>query len=145
MTIHVEVITPERLAYKDEVDFIAAPAVNGELGVLPNHAPLLARLGFGRLRLVKGTDERSLAVAGGFIEVQHGSRVSIFAEAAEFAEEIDVERARQAAERAKAQLAKATDLTGPELAQLEASLTRAVMRMKLAGARRKPRPEKPHA
>ena len=133
--IHVELITPERLALSENVDFIAAPAAMGELGILPHHAPLLTQLTNGVLRLVSGGATRFFAVSGGFLEVQKGSRVSIFAETAEFAEDIDVERARLAAERAKQTLVDA-DLTGKELAGVEAALTRALLRLKVADVRR---------
>lgn len=140
MTITVELITPERMAYSDVADFVVAPAFDGEIGVLPGHAPFLSRLNTGEVRLQKGSDTKFLAVSGGFIEVQHGNRVSIFAETAEFAHEIDVERAKQAAERAKEQLAKAQDLTAAELAQVEASLSRAIIRLKLGQLRWRKQP-----
>lgn len=133
--IHVELITPERLALAEDCDFVAVPASDGELGILPHHAPLLAQLGHGLLRLVTQGKTHFVAVSGGFLEVQKGSRVSIFAESAEFADEIDVERARLAAERAK-KLIVETDLTGKELAEVEASLTRALLRLKVADIRR---------
>lgn len=139
MAIHVDVITPEKMAFSEEVDFVAAPAADGEIGILPHHAPLLARLGVGTLRLVKGNETRYLAVSGGFLEVQQGSRVEIFAETAELAEEIDEERARQSAERAKAEMKK-SDLTDIEMAELEAAATRAALRLRVAQFRRGSRP-----
>lgn len=145
MPIDVEIVTPERMVYRDQVDFIAAPGALGELGILPGHAPLLTQLGVGELRFKKAGETKFLAVTGGFLEVQKGSRVSIFAETAEFAHEIDVERAKQAAERAKSQLTKAADLTGAELAQVEAALSRALLRMNIVQNRwRKQAPERPH-
>lgn len=141
--IHVELITPERLALSEEVDFIAAPTPQGGVGILPRHAPFLTRLVPGLLRLKKGADTRYVAVTGGFLEVKEGSQVKIFAETAEFAEQIDVERARLAVERAKAQLKEpAADLTAEELAKVEAALSRAILRVKI-GERswRKPPPQ----
>jgi F-type H+-transporting ATPase subunit epsilon len=134
--IHVELITPERLALSEDVEFIAAPASDGEIGILPHHAPLLTQLGPGLLRLVNGGKTHFVAVSGGFLEVQKDSRVSIFAESAEFAEGIDVERARLAAERAKARIVEA-DLTGKELAEVESALTRALLRIKISDVRRR--------
>jgi F-type H+-transporting ATPase subunit epsilon len=134
--IHVELITPEKLVFKDEVDFVAAPGVDGEVGILPHHAPLLSQLAAGELRLKTGETTRSVAVSGGFIEVRPESHVEIFAETAEFAEEIDVARANQAAEKAKSQLAAQNDLTAAEVAELEASLTRAILRVKIGNLRR---------
>ena len=132
MSIHLELITPERLAFKEEVDFIAAPAADGEIGILPHHAPLLTKLGPGELRFRHGNEIQIVALTGGFLEVQSGSRVSIFAETAEFAKDIDVERAKIAAERAQSKLAAAHDLTGSELAEVESALTRALLRLKIA-------------
>ena len=86
MPITVEVITPEKVAYRDEVDEIIAPASDGSVGILPHHAPLLTTLGVGELQLRKGGDTAVLAVAGGFMEVRPGSQVAIFAETAEMAQ-----------------------------------------------------------
>lgn len=145
MPIDVELVTPERLVFRDQVDFIAAPSTKGEVGILPGHAPLLTQLGVGELRLKKGSEIQFIALTGGFLEVQKGSRVSIFAETAEFAGEIDIERAKQAAEKAKAKLVQAKDLTGVELAAVEAALSRALLRMNIVQNRwRKQPPTKPN-
>lgn len=140
MSLTVEIITPEKLALKQEADFIAAPAVDGEIGILPHHTPLLVRLGVGELRLKKGNNVQFLAIAGGFLQVEKGSHVSVFAETAEMAEDIDVERARLAAEAAKTKLVKARDLTLEELTQVEMSLSRAITRIKVGEVRRRRRP-----
>jgi F-type H+-transporting ATPase subunit epsilon len=137
MTIHLDIVTPEKLAISAEVDYIAAPAADGEIGILPGHAPLLARLGLGPLRYRIGNETKVFVVAGGFLEVQKGSKVSVFAEAAEMADEIDLERAKQAAERAKAKLSTAHDLTAKELAEVELALSRAITRVKVATGWRK--------
>jgi F-type H+-transporting ATPase subunit epsilon len=140
MLIHVDVITPEKLAFSEEVDFVAAPAIDGEIGILPGHIPLLTRLGAGEVRLKKNDTVHYIAITGGFLEVQHGSHVSIFAETAEIADEIDEERARLAAERAKTKLVTSKDLTPEELAQVEASLSRALLRLKMVDVRRRKAP-----
>ncbi len=136
MTLHVDVITPEKLAFSDDVDFLSAPAIDGEVGILPHHAPLLTKLGAGELRLKKGNEVHYLALSGGFLEVQHGSRVEIFAETAEMAESIDAERARQAVERAKAELKK-SNLTDVQMVDIEAALERATTRLRVAQVRRR--------
>jgi F-type H+-transporting ATPase subunit epsilon len=145
MPLHVELNTPEKLALKEDVDFVAAPTTEGEIGILPRHAPLLAKLELGPLRFRTGDKMHVLIVTGGFIEVQEGNRVSIFAETAEFAQDIDVERARLAVERAKNRLKEpSSNLTGEELAQVEASLSRGLMRIKIAENRwRKQPPQMP--
>jgi len=142
MTLHVDVITPEKLALSDEVDFVAAPASDGEIGILPHHAPLLTKLGVGELRLRKGNEVRRLALAGGFLEVQQGSRVAIFAETAELAEEIDAERAAHELEQAKTKLKQGREI---DLAAAEASLSRALVRLKLANISKHRRPPSPEA
>jgi len=135
MTIKVNLITPEKLALSDEVDSIVVPAEDGELGILPHHAALLAHLGPGEIRLKKGSGETHLAISGGFVEVREGCQVEIFAETAEAAGEINIERARQAAERAQQTLQSATPLSEDEIGQAETALQRALVRLKVAEAR----------
>jgi F-type H+-transporting ATPase subunit epsilon len=104
------------------------------LGIFPNHAPLLAELVPGEIRFRKGGALELLAVSGGFVEVRD-NRVSVFAETAEMAQEIDVERARQAAEKAKAVLrAPSADM---DLEQIEAALRRALIRLRTAESLRR--------
>jgi F-type H+-transporting ATPase subunit epsilon len=142
--LHVELITPEKLALREDADFVVAPTTAGEIGILPRHAPLLTKLAPGPVRLTTGETQHVLAVTGGFLEVQEGDRVAIFAETAEFAQEIDVERARLSAERAKERLREpSSNLTGEELAQVEASLSRALLRIKIAETGWRKQPPRP--
>src|SRR5262249_25101252 len=127
-TIAVDIMTPERLVMQTQADSVIIPAAEGELGILPHHAPLLAQLEPGQIRLRQGEKLELFAVSGGFVEVE-GNKLSIFAETAEMAQEIDVERARQAAERAKAEIKAAR--TDVDLAQAEASLRRALARLRV--------------
>lgn len=100
----LSIVTPERPTWEGEVDALVVPAQEGQLGILPGHAPLLAQLRPGTVIIRQGSEEpRLLAVSGGFVEV-HSGRVSLFAETAEMAEEIDAERARQSVEKARAAL-----------------------------------------
>ena len=69
MTIQLDIVTPERLAYSDEVDAVTLPGSEGELGVLPHHTPLVSTLGVGELRIRKGGTEESFAIFGGFLQV----------------------------------------------------------------------------
>jgi F-type H+-transporting ATPase subunit epsilon len=102
------------------------PAADGELGILAGHTPLVARLQSGEIRMRSGDDIQIFAVSGGFVEVQN-DRVVVLAETAEMAHEIDLERARQSAERAKAALRSPS---GPaDMAQAEATLRRALARL----------------
>jgi F-type H+-transporting ATPase subunit epsilon len=139
--IPVDIVTPERRVLETSADSVVVPAVNGELGILPHHAPLLAQLAPGQIRLRTGEEIRYFSVSGGYVEVDN-NRVSIFAETAEMAEEIDLERARQAAERAK--IAMHTARQDADLAQAEAALRRALARLRaVEAAQRQQRRAKP--
>ncbi len=95
MTIHLEIVTPERLAYEDDVDMVLVPGADGELGILPRHTPLVSLLGVGELRIRKGGEEESFAIAGGFLQVRP-DKVVVMAETADMASEIDLEKAQEA-------------------------------------------------
>ena len=127
--IDLEIVTPERLVLKDEIDSLVLPAYEGQMGVLPGHAPLLAQLVEGELKIRRGEDVQVLAVSGGFAEV-HPDNVKIFAETAEMEKEIDVERARLAAERAKKDLSQAA--TPQDIANAQAALRRALIRLRVS-------------
>ncbi len=129
MSIVVELITPERVVKQVQADAVVIPAVDGELGILEHHLPLVAQLKAGEVRLRQGDAIEHFAVSGGFVEVQNNT-VKVFAETAEMAQDIDLERARQAAQRAKEAL-KATRHE-MDLAQAEAALRRALVRLHVA-------------
>jgi len=137
MPLTVDILTPERVLMQTQSDSIVVPAADGELGILENHAPLLAQLQAGQIRLRRGDKTELFAVSGGFVEVQK-NHVAIFAETAEMAQEIDVERARQAAEKAKAALR--VPQTEVDLAQAEAALRRALARLHAAEEIRRRQP-----
>ena len=130
----LELITPERPAFSAEGDFVVLPAWDGEMGVLPGHAPFLVQLKPGEVRFQAGGETKLFAVSGGFAEVC-GDKVALFAETAEMAESIDAERARQALERAKKEL-QGKQLDFMTLAQAEAAMRRAQARLKVAQLRR---------
>lgn len=132
MAISVDILSPERRVLQVEADSVVIPALNGEMGIMKDHAPLAAELTAGEIRLRKGDVVDHFAVSGGYVEVQD-NKITVFAETAEMAQEIDVERARQAAERAKAALQKPI---GPaDFAQAEAALKRALVRLHAAESR----------
>jgi F-type H+-transporting ATPase subunit epsilon len=131
MPIHLEVITPERKVYEDDVDMVIAPGSEGYLGILPHHTPLLTALGPGEFRVKKGGVEEILAVFGGFMDVR-GDRVVVLTEAAEPAEDIDAQRAQQARERAQEVLAQAGTLSAADEARARASLQRALVRIRVS-------------
>lgn len=135
MPLTVDIVTAERVVYSEEgVDEVVAPGIEGELTVLPMHAPLLTMIKPGVMRIVKGNDETEMAIDGGFLEVR-GDRVTVLADAAERAEEIDVARAEEARQRAQRQLEERE--TEVDLARVAAELQRALVRLKVAERRRR--------
>lgn len=127
--IQLEVVTPERLVVNETADYIEIPAITGYIGVLPGHAPLITELAVGEINYKTGPQTKRLAVAWGFAEVL-GHKVTILAETAERAEEIDVSRAEAAKKRAEEAL-RAAGATGDVEAQ--AALQRATTRLEVAG------------
>jgi F-type H+-transporting ATPase subunit epsilon len=133
--IRLDIVSPERIVYSDDVDAIIAPGVEGQLGILPHHAPLITMLQPGELRVRKGEEETCIAIYGGFLEVRP-DRVIVLADAAERAEEIDVARAEEAKRRAEQQMASRV-LTEVDKAQAEAALRRSLVQLKVAERKRK--------
>ena len=139
-TMRFEIVTGERVVYAGDVDSVVTPGAAGELGVLPNHAPLLTPLLPGELRVTKDGQEQAMAVSGGFLEVL-GNTVTVLADAAEHAEEIDLERAQEAIRRAEQRIAsREADL---DLARAVAALRRAETRAVVA--RRRPGSQPPRS
>jgi F-type H+-transporting ATPase subunit epsilon len=137
MSLKVEIVTAESVVYSEEgVDRLIVPGVEGELGVLTLHAPLLTMIQPGVMRIVKGGDEVELAITGGFIEVRD-NRVTILADAAERAEDIDETRAEEARRHAEHVLEDRE--AEVDLARAEASLARSLARLKVAERRRRRR------
>jgi len=135
-TLKLDIVTAERLIFSDDVDMVVAPGVEGQLGILPHHAPLMTMLQPGELLIRKDKEEIYLAVSGGFLEVRP-DKVTILADACEHAEDIDATRAEIAKRRAEELL----KTRGPDvdIAQTEATLRRALMRLKVAQRKRKPK------
>jgi F-type H+-transporting ATPase subunit epsilon len=138
MPLMLEIVTPEREAYADEVDAVVCPGIEGEFGVLPHHAPLLSTLGVGELRIRKGADEEYFAIAGGFVQVRP-DKVVVMAELADLASEIDLEAAEEA--RSEAQRAIQQGFEEPaDLARARAAMERALLRIRVAERRRREGP-----
>ncbi len=133
--MRLEIITAEREVYADDVDIIVAPGVEGQLGILPHHAPLMTALQPGEILIRKDGEPSYLAVTGGFMEVI-ANRVTILAEACEYSEEINEERAQVAMERAQERLR--TQSSELELSEALSSVRRAQTRLNIA-RRRRPR------
>ncbi len=138
MTLLLEIVTPERLAYSEEVDSVVCPGVEGELGVLPHHAPLLTTLGLGELRIRRGGEEEFFAIAGGFLQVRP-DKVVVMAETADMAAEIDVEKAEEARREAERALSEGFEEPA-DLARARASLQRALIRIRVAERRHREGP-----
>ncbi len=125
-TILLEIVTPDRLVLSEEVDEVTAPGVEGEFGVLPGHTPFLTTLKVGELTFRKGKEIHHMAVSWGYAEITP-KKVTILAEAAEIAAEIDIERAKAAMEKAEKELKKLSKEDKDyliEAARLEKSLIR---------------------
>lgn len=131
----LEIVTAEKLIYSEDVDMVVAPGVDGYLGILPRHTPLMTMLNPGELRIKKGGEEVSMAITGGFLEVRP-DKVVILADAAERAEEIDIARAEAARKRAEERLAGKAPQAA-DLARAQASLMRALIRLRVAEKRRR--------
>jgi len=127
------VVSVERNLFEGDVDFIVAVGIEGELGILPGHAPLMTILKPGPLKITQGTEEQLLFVGGGFLEVLP-DRVTVLADVAEHAEEISVERAEEARRRAQEKLAGT--LTTAEESEFQQALAMAEARLRLARMRR---------
>ncbi len=128
-TLHVEVVTAEQELYSGEADMVSAPGVVGRLGVLPEHAPLITVLSPGALRITLGGAEETLFVSGGFLEVS-GDTVTVLADAAEHAEDIDEARAQEARHRAEERLQQAA--SDADRAEIQAQLQRELIRLRVA-------------
>lgn len=133
MTIQLEIVTPERLAYSDTVDAVVLPGSQGELGVLPHHAPLVSTLGVGELRIRKGGLEESFAIVGGFLQVRP-DKVVVMAETADMASEIDLEKAQEARREAERALEHGYH-EGADLSAARAQLQQALLRIRVAERR----------
>ena len=134
MPLLLEIVTPERLAYSDTVDSVQLPGSEGELGVLPHHAPLVSMLGVGELRIRKGGAEESFAIVGGFLQVRP-DRVVVMAETADMASEIDLEKAQEARREAERAL-ESSYQEGADLSAARAALQQALLRIRVAERRR---------
>ena len=139
MTIKVQIITQEREVYNDEVDIVVAPGVEGEMGILPNHAPLISTLNYGELRLRKDGVEEHFAIGGGVLEVRP-DKVIVLADSAETADDIDIARAEEARQRAADYMREGPPTDPAAYAQLEAALRRSDVRLRVAKRRRGLRP-----
>lgn len=133
-TLRLEIITAEREVFADDVNVVVAPGTEGQLGILPHHAPLITMLHPGELLIRKDSEETYMAITGGFLEVRP-DKVIVLADACERAEEIDIARAEEAKSRAEEQLK--TPVEKLDAARAEAALRRSLVRLQVAERRRR--------
>jgi len=133
-TLRLEIITAEREVFADDVNVVVAPGTEGQLGILPHHAPLITMLNPGELLIRKDSEETYMAITGGFLEVRP-DKVIVLADACERAEEIDIARAEAAKSRAEEQLK--TPVEKLDAARAEAALRRSLVRLQVAERRRR--------
>jgi F-type H+-transporting ATPase subunit epsilon len=133
--VHCEVVTAERVVFQEDVDMVVAPGIEGQLGILPHHAPLMTALTYGELVIHRaGQEDEFIAIGGGFMEVGP-EHVTILADSAERAEEIDEARAETARRRAQETMAQ-KQREDVDLARAEAALRRSAIRLKVARRKR---------
>ncbi|WP_221031619.1 ATP synthase F1 subunit epsilon [Actomonas aquatica] len=137
MSLTLEIVTPEARVYSDTVDNVVIPTVEGEIGVLPGHLPLLSQVADGELRVTKGTATEALVIGDGFVQVQ-GDKISILAEHAIEEKAIDEDAAEKAMQRAQLALkeAKETNLDPAEVERLESVVRFSVAQLGLKRRRR---------
>lgn len=140
MTIQVDIVTPERELFSGEVDMVTLPGTDGQMGIMAGHAPLLSTLDIGEIMLHRGNEVEYIAVGGGVVEVRP-DKVNVLADVAEYAEEIDIERAQAALERAKESLA--SNIPAERRPVMLAALRRSSLRLKVARHRRRRHREGP--
>lgn len=136
-TFRLEIVTAERMIFSEDVSAVIAWGVEGQLAILPHHAPLMTMLQPGDLMIRKDKEEEYVVISGGFLEVRP-DKVIILADACERADEIDIARAEEAKKRAQETM-KAAPLTA-DAAMAEASLRRSLARLKVAEKRRRKPP-----
>ncbi len=137
MTIQCDIVTQERSVFSDQVDYISLPGTEGLMGILPNHASLLTALAFGEVMVRNKGDEQFFAIGGGYAEVQP-DRVTILADSAEHAGDIDLERAEKARSLAEKARKEGVPEDAARYAQIDAALRRAQIRIDV-GVRRSSR------
>jgi F-type H+-transporting ATPase subunit epsilon len=135
MPLTLEIVTPEAQVYSDTIDSVVLPTVEGEIGILPGHLPLLTQVRHGALRVTKGGTVTALAVGDGFAQIA-GDQVSVLAESAIAEEKIDEHAIETAMQRAQQALAERSDLEPAEVERLEGLVRFAVAQLGLKRRRR---------
>jgi len=126
------IVTPERIVFEDEVDQVSMMTREGEVTILPNHIPLVSILQGGELRYKKNDEEKIIAVSGGFAEVRSDNTLTVLADTAEAAHEIDITRAEAAQVKAEKLMQEARNKEDIDFNFIQANLERALNRVKIA-------------
>jgi len=121
----LEIVTPDRKFFEEEVEMVIARGVEGDLGILKNHTPVVTPLDIGRIKIKQNDKVREAAIAGGYIEVNK-DKTTIITDTAEWPEEIDLERAKQAKERAEKRLNSESEV---DLVRVQIALRKALNRI----------------
>jgi F-type H+-transporting ATPase subunit epsilon len=136
MPIHVQITSQDRSVFSGEADIVVVPGTLGEMGILPHHSPLLSTLKFGLIKVRYKGEEKVFTVAGGIVEVQP-DQVTILADSAENIEEIDIERAESAKQRAEEMLQKVIPQDTDTYLTLQSALRRSNLRLETVRKYRK--------
>ncbi|MEX2162187.1 MAG: ATP synthase F1 subunit epsilon [Anaerolineales bacterium] len=131
MPIHCDIVSQDRTVFAGDVDIVVIPGAEGEMGILPNHAPLLSTMRLGVIKVRTGKEEQLFTITGGLVEVQP-TIVTILADAAENIEEIDIARAEEARRRAEQRLAEGIPADAQAYLAAEAALRRSTLRLEMA-------------
>ena len=131
-TMRLEIVTPDAVVYSEDVDMVTLPAVDGQIGILPMHVPLMTQMVPGEMIVRKGGQDRSLAVGEGFVEITD-DRVAILTDLAIAAENIDEAKAEEARQRAEARLRE--KLSAEEVASVNAALARSLAQLRVKRGR----------
>jgi F-type H+-transporting ATPase subunit epsilon len=137
MPIRCEIVSQDRTVFEGDVDIVVAPGSEGEMGILPHHAPLLTTLGHGVLKIRRAGQEEIFAISGGFMEVRPDI-VTVLADSAEHADEIDLSRAEDARKRAEESLKAGLPRESEAYIAAEMALRRSNLRLQVARRRRGP-------
>lgn len=129
-TVKVEIVTPERVVYSGEGNILVAKGMEGELGILANHIPMVTPLQIAPVQIKKSTGDDLIAVSGGFMEIRK-DKITILAQSAELPEDIDVNRAQAAKERAERRLAESGQ-EGLDVKRARLALDRALIRLQVS-------------
>lgn len=136
--INFKIVTPEKVIYEnDQIDQVTAPTTTGEITVLPNHTPLITILNAGELVFKQGNDIHHFAVAGGFLEIKENNELIILADNVENVNQIDIDRAEQAREKALAQMKEIKNREDVDYARIQAIIDRETNRIRVGNKYRK--------